>query len=211
MLINTDGIVIKQIKMPDDRKIFILFSKTLGKISVASNNSLNTKSKSSIALQSFNYGSYVLYKNKGYYSLNQGEIIKSYYRIGEDIDKYACSAYVLELTDANLIEGKPEGKIFDLILDFLDVIEKRKKDYLLLVRAYEIKLLAYTGIMPSLQGCVRCGNPDTHEFSIPDGGLVCSNCKEKDELILKLDNNIIEIVNYLGNNPLRNLGKTITR
>ena len=126
-----------------------------------------------MAMQSFNYGKYVLYKVKDYYYFNQGDILKSYYRIGEDIEKYACASYVFELTDANLIEGKPESHLFDLLLDFLEVIEKRKKEYILLVRAFEIKLLASTGIMPSLNECVRCGNPHTNEFSMANGGLIC--------------------------------------
>lgn len=205
MYIHTDGIIIKQVKMPDDRKMLILFSKTLGKISVATNNQYPTKSKSNMAMQSFNYGKYVLYKIKDYYYFNQGDIIKSYYRIGEDIEKYACAAYVFELTDANLIEGKSEAKIFDLLLSFLDVIEKRKKEHILLVRAYEIKLLTYNGIMPSLNECVRCGNTNTNEFSISNGGLICEDCKEKDELILKLDNNIIKVIKYLENNSLKAL------
>ena len=57
------------------------------------------RSRSSLALRPFTYGRYELYKNRESYNINSAEVLKSYYRIGEDVDKYMNGAYVLEFTE----------------------------------------------------------------------------------------------------------------
>ncbi|MCG8483917.1 MAG: DNA repair protein RecO [Clostridia bacterium] len=207
MVIQTNGIVLKQIKTGNDRRIIVLFSQKLGKVSVASTTTYHTKSKSSAILQPFNYGKYMLYQSKDIYNMNQGEVIKSFYKIGEDIDKYACSSYILEFTDKILAEHQPDNKIFNLLLDFLNVIESRKKDYLMIVRAYEIKALSYNGIMPQFLECIRCGDKNTKDFSIVEGSLLCESCRDNNTLILSLDHIIIEVMKYIEQHSIKELEK----
>lgn len=207
MVIQTNGIVLKQVKTGNDRRIITLFTQKLGKVSVGCTTTYHTKSKSSAILQPFNFGKYTLYQSKDIYNMNQGEIIKSFYKIGEDIDKYACSSYILEFTDKILPDHQPDNKIFNLLLDFLNIIETRKKDYLFIVRAYEIKALSYNGIMPQFLECVRCGDKNTKDFSIEEGSLLCDNCRPNDTLILNLDHTIIEVIKYIEQHTINELKK----
>lgn len=208
MYISTEGIVLKQVKTMNDRRMLVLFSRRLGKINAASNTMYQSKSKSSNILHPFNYGKYGLFQGKEVYNINNGEVIKSFYKIGEDLKKYACCSYILELTDKILPENQPDYYLFELLLDFLEIMETRTKHFLPIVRAFEIRSLAHYGIMPQLSQCVRCGNKEsTFSFSIEEGGLICQSCKSDNTLLFNLDLNIINIIKFIASHPLKKLEK----
>jgi len=207
-MINTEGIVLKQVKTGDDRRIITLFTEKLGKVSAASGTTNYFKSKSLGVLHPFTYGKYTLYKGRQIYNINYGNIIKNFYKIGESIEKYAYSSYVLEFTEKILPENQPDPYLFELLIDILEIIENRKKKYIPIIRAYEIKTLRHLGIMPQLNECVRCGKNETGiNFSIEEGGLLCSECCCNNTLIFNLNHSTIEVIRYIINNPIRKLEK----
>ena len=72
----------------DSRRMILLFSRKYGKISVGTSAAEGGKNKSALAARPFTYGRYELFKGRDSYNLNNGQVIKSYYGIGEDLDKY---------------------------------------------------------------------------------------------------------------------------
>jgi len=126
-----------------------VFSKNYGKISCGSSITEGGKNKTALALRPFTYGRYELYTSHNTYNLRGAETIKSYYSIGEDVDKYMAASYVLELTDKALLEEEPQAGVFKLLQDFFDLIEPRKKAYQTLVIGYQVKLLSLSGLKAS--------------------------------------------------------------
>ena len=122
MLTDTEGIVLRQIKTSYNRRMILLFSKKYGKISAGTSIQEKGRGKSSLALRPFTYGRYELFKNRDSYNINSADVIKSYYAIGENVDKYMNGAYVLEFTERVLSEGVPAPGIFHLLLDFISHI-----------------------------------------------------------------------------------------
>lgn len=211
MLTDTEGIIFKQVKTVNGRRILLLFSKKYGKISAGTNISEKGKNKSSLALRPFTYGRYELYKNRNNYHINSTDVIRSYYRIGENVEKYMHCSYALEFTEKILQEEAPAPGIFRLILDFFDVMEKRSRKYSTLLLAYQIKVLQESGSMPQIKQCVLCGkNDEAVIFSIKEGGILCKNCClkypniENDTLIYNIDFGIVNVLQYIMNSPLRN-------
>lgn len=218
MVTDTEGIVLKQVKAMGGRRMISLFSKKYGKISVGTSLNEGGRNKTALSIKAFSYGRYELFKNRDNYNLNNGQVIKSYYGLGEDLDKYMAASYVLELTDKVLPEGMPQPRIFSLLTDFLEVLEKREKKHGTLVLAYLIKILDILGTMPELEACVCCGKEPAKEngkfvadkffFSIKEGGIVCPNCakdlasEDQRPLIYKLDIGIIDILRYFQKMPL---------
>ncbi|MCB6367810.1 DNA repair protein RecO, partial [Intestinibacillus massiliensis] len=128
------------------RRMVLLFSKKYGKISAGTSISEKGRNKSALAMRPFTYGRYELFKNRDSYNINGAEVLKSYYRIGEDVDKYMNSSYVLEFTEKLLVEEQPSQALFSLILDFFSVMEKRQKSHGTLVLGYEVKALKIMGV-----------------------------------------------------------------
>lgn len=205
MYTSTEGIIFRQVKATGGRRMLLLFTKKYGKISAGSSLSEKGRSKTALAVRPFTYGVYELYKGRDYYNLNNAEVRQSYFRIGDDLDKYMQASLVLELTEKMLPEEMPQPRLFNLLTEFLAAMEKREKFHETLVLAYEAKALALLGSFPQLEACVRCGSEGPLKaFSVMDGGMLCENCREKsnDRLIYEPKFDIVDILKYFSKTPL---------
>lgn len=212
MYIDTEGIIFRYTKSVNGRSMVQIFSKKYGKISAGTSISTKGKGKSSLAMKPFTYGRYELYKNRDSFNVNGAETLKSFYKIGEDVDKYMNASYVMEFTAKLLPEQMPSPRLFNLLVDFLEEIQERKKKYGTLVVAYEIKAMKELGYMPQLHNCTSCqATSDLKFLDIKEGGVLCRKCGEKriamnrDSLIYELDSGIIDILLYFVKNPLKSL------
>lgn len=206
--------MLRQVKAAGGRRMISLFSRKFGKISVGTNINEGGKNKTALAVRAFSYGRYELFKSRDNYNLNNGQVIKSYYGIGEDLDKYMAASYVLELTDKLLPEEMVQPRIFSLLLDFMEALEKREKKQKTLVMAYMVKVLDILGTMPELNVCASCGSESLRSedgticFSVEEGGVVCGRCaadlsaENNRPLIYKADFDIIEILKYFQRMPM---------
>ncbi len=207
MITQTDGIILKQIRLPDDRRLLVLFTRKFGKISAGTGIRLNGKNKSSLALRVFTHGRYELFFGGKSCNINAAETIDSYFGIGTDIDKYMLASYALEYTERLLPENEPQEKLFDLLVSFLRLMEKRRARPESLVLVYQWKALGVCGYMPHLDSCVRCGKPaEEGAFSVADGGVICGECKKSagvnKRLLYDLRFDIIKILKSIRDNPI---------
>lgn len=212
MLTDTEGIVLRQIKTSYNRRMILLFSRKYGKISAGTSIGEKGRGKSALALRPFTYGRYELFHNRDSYNINSAEVLRSFYRIGEDVDKYMQGAYVLEFTEKVLTEEMPAPRLFDLLIEFFEVLEHRNRGIGTLVLAYQTKLLRIMGLLPQLDTCVCCGEKKpARAFSIREGGIVCGDCAGKPEissdstLIFCGNFDIVKVLNYFLVNPLKKL------
>ena len=136
MYLNSAGIIFRQTKTASGRRMILLFTAKYGKLSVGTSMTEKGKSRSSLALRPFTYGNYQIFQGRNYYNLDRAETIRSYYGIGEDIDKYMAAAYILELTEKVVPEEAAQPGVFHLLIGFLEELEQRKKQHLTLVLAY---------------------------------------------------------------------------
>ncbi len=223
MYVDTDGLVIRQVKTGDGRRMLLLLTRKYGKISAGTSINERGKNKSALAIRPFTYGRYDIFKGRNSYSLNGAEVKSSFYAIGEDIDKFMLASQVLEFTEKLLPEEEPNENIFELLIDFFSLLSQRKSKLETLSSAYVFKALKYSGLEPQLNVCTLCGKrlkkeegkSDYVYFSVKDGGLVCEECGAKhfqaetasQNLIYKVRFDIIDILKYFINNPLEKLKK----
>ncbi len=149
MYTDTEGIILKQIKIAGGRRMIVLLSEKYGMISAGTSIPEKGKNKSSLALRPFTRGRYELYKNRDSYNINAAETLQSFYSIGEDIDKYMAASYVLELTEKMLPEDESMPAMYRLLKDFLGLLAERKSEFDTPVIAYQIKALAMQGLAMS--------------------------------------------------------------
>lgn len=180
MHIDSRGIIFRQVKTTDMRRMLLIFTEKCGKLSVGTSLPEKNQKHASLALRPFTCGNYSIYKGRNYYNLDRVETLKSFYGIGEDLDKYMAASLALELTEKIVPEEVPQPRIFALLLDFLNEIELRKQKYTTLLLAFETKLLFALGTFPRLDSCASCGSKENPEFfSVPDGGVICRRCFEE--------------------------------
>ncbi|XVG96629.1 DNA repair protein RecO [Eubacteriales bacterium KG125] len=210
MLLNTEGIVLRQTNAPGGVVMLSLFTKKYGKISVGARTGYGGKQRSKLAISPFTLGDYKIFGNRGYYNLDSADVVRSYFGIGEDIEKYAAASLVLEITNRLLVEQDPAPDVFTLLKQFLEMMESRKKSPETLVLAYEIKLLKKLGYFPILDQCVECGTHDhLNFFSVSQGGAICTGCGENkpNSLIYDTEFGIIENIKYFEKTRFRDFQK----
>ncbi|NLY70232.1 MAG: DNA repair protein RecO [Clostridiales bacterium] len=212
MYVETEGIILKQIKIVGGRRMLVIFTKRFGKISAGTSLKEKSKNKATLALRPFVYGKYRINKTGKHYHVNGAEVISSNYQIGEDVDKFLSASYILEFTEKLLPEDAPDPKLFRLLVEFLEMLEERKKKFETLVVAYQVKALANSGSFPRLDACVRCNEKeDVKYFSVPEGGVVCERCKQlsraNEILLYTMDFGIVEVLRYLLEQPLSSFSR----
>ena len=213
MITDTEAIVLRQVKTLNGRRMLLLFSRKFGKISVGTSITEGGKNKSALAVRPFTYGRYELFKGRDSYSLNSGQVIESFYSLGEDLDKYMAGSYVLELTEKLLADDLPQPRMFALLLDFLNTLEKRSKKHDTLVLAYMVKVLDIMGTMPELDCCCVCGCRGADRFfSVSGGGMICTKCAQSaaasnEPLIYDTNFGIVNILKYFQKEPMSTFGK----
>ena len=221
MKTDVEGIVLRETKTSYNRRMIQLFTREYGKISAGTSLGERGKTKSSLALQHFTFGRYILHRGRSGYNIDSAEVVKSFYSRGENIDKYLYGSYVLEFTGKVLEEEVPAPGLFDLLLELFEILEKRNRGIGTPVLAYQTRLLGYMGVAPVLDRCASCGRPaEGHWFGIAEGGLLCDCCKKEleklteaennrcDSLIYSVDNVIINALDFFGRNSLRKLENT---
>lgn len=226
MLADSTGIILRRINATSGRKMLSIFTQKYGKISAGTSISeKSSKGKATLSLNRFTYGRYEIFRSRDFYNVNSGEVVKSFFQIGEDPDKYFAASFALELTDKALPEELPQPKLLNELVDFLGTLEDRSKGFITLVIAYEIKLLDAVGMLPNLDECVVCGSkPDDakrlRHFSVEDGGMICDECmreieqeiaqnsksKTKPRLIYSPKFDIVNIIKYFSKRPISAFG-----
>lgn len=210
MYTSTEGIIFRQVKATSGRRMILLFTKKYGKISCGSSLSEKGRNKAALAVRPFTYGNYELYKGREYYNLGSAEVIRSFFRIGEDVDKYMEASFVLELTEKLTPEELPQPRLFNLLAEFLTAMEKREKRHQTLVLAYEVKALALLGAFPALDKCACCGGGENlRSFSVRDGGMICDKCRNpaNDRLIYAPKFDIVNILKFFSRTPMSGFEK----
>lgn len=218
MLITTEGIVLKQRKIANNRRMIVIFSKQYGKISAGSSINEKSRSRAALALRPFTYAEYDIFKGRETYSINSASVLKSYYSIGEEIQRFDAASVLINYLDGVLQEGEAMPGLFDMALECLRVISESKDSCETVLLAFIVKSLRVLGVMPELGCCVNCGREAGEAdggyplFSVTSGGIICADCaaKEKTEgnaLIYRPAFDIIEVFRFFLSRPLDTFAK----
>ncbi len=225
MLINAQGIVLKQRKIAGNRRMLVIFTKEYGKLSAGTSINEKSKSRSALALRPFTYAEYDIFKGRDSYSVNSATAIKSFYSIGEDLDRFASASTFISYLDRVVQEAQPMPRLFDMAMEFLESVSRAKDASETLLYAFIVKTFRILGVMPELGCCVNCGKsldgfqPESDDrgssyklFSVSSGGVICEDCARVEKsggasLIYKPSFDIIEVLCYFMAKPLSTFEK----
>lgn len=198
MLIRTRGLVTKAINFGEGDKILTLLSDRYGKIRVMAKGARRTKSKLIAGTQLFCYGDFVLFKGKTWYYVNEIEIINTFHRIRNDLVKLCSCTYLIELANAVVQPEQPPGGVLNVLLEALGMYSDDGANPDLIMRAAELKILAYAGFKPQLGRCANCGAAaETSYFSPISGGMLCRDCERIDSYGYRIRKDTIGIMKLM--------------
>lgn len=223
MIINTEGIVLRQRKIAGNRRMIVIFTRQYGKISAGTSINEKSRSRSALALRPFTCAEYELFKGRDSFSINSASVRRSYYSIGEDIDRFMNASAFIEYLDKVTAEGESVPALYDLALEFLASASSANNSAETLLLAFIVRSLGILGVSPELRYCVNCGKPlseiaseegenSFRSFSVTSGGLICEHCakiekSEGDALIYRPSFDILDVFKYFQSKPLRTFEK----
>nr|WP_314770680.1 DNA repair protein RecO [uncultured Peptostreptococcus sp.] len=204
IVLDTQGIVLRAVKYRDKDLILTIFTRKYGKVSAIAKGAQGQKSRFLSASQLFSYNNYNLRKQKDMFTLYQADNIKSFYNISMDFESFSYASFIIKLVEANIVEGQPNNRLFELLAQTLFLYSEKIDNKNLVLDAFLLKFVDYMGYRPNLDRCTICGNNNLKYavFSVEDGGLVCNNCDTKEKFFIKLDQTTISLMQYILNNDI---------
>ncbi|MFK7693435.1 DNA repair protein RecO [Paenibacillus sp. HJGM_3] len=207
MLYRVEGIVIRSFDYGEGNKIITILTRDYGKMSVMVRGAKKVKSRHSALALLFTYGEFVFFKTGSMGTLSQGEILKAYQSLREDIHKTAYAAYLAELTERLLGEQDRPAWVFDQLLAALDAVEA-DKDEQIVTHIYEMRLLSLAGYTPELSQCVSCGSQEGEMAVSPSmGGLLCPRCRHQDASAIPVSESVLKLLRLFLHMDIGRLGK----
>lgn len=210
MYFKTDAIVLKKTKLSDSDLILTLFTRKSGKMTVVSKGSRNSKSKLSSSSHPFVFGEYNVSTSDTWNYLNSVDIKDSFYHLREDLTKLSYASYLLELTNHAITENASNTRLFELLVETLNLMNHSSENYALLKISYEYKLMNILGYRLNMKECVSCSKRDIKKFYISpiEGGLICEDCHNNVEKAFYVGKTLPKLLEYIVEKDIRTINKT---
>lgn len=192
----TDAINLKSYNLNDADKIIVMYSKDNGLIKGVAKGIKKPKSKLGARMDLLAANTIQLLKGRSMDTILQAQTVNNFKKTREDIDKLMLSSYVSELV-MNFGEGSEAAskEIYDLLYKALNRISdsNSKKDSLIAVIKFQLKLLLIMGFCVELDSCLCCRERVLDEemfFSSRMGGIICKECNKTLGVKLKMHHKI---------------------
>lgn len=194
------GVVIKEVNLKESDKIITVFTKEMGKVQLYAKRARDIKSPFLAGTQLCVNADF-LYTSKGNINfLNQISILNAFPKIRFDIDKLYYAMYFLEFLDKTVELESPSEEMYDFLVKTLQRLNDAKEDIKLIRIIYELKMLSMLGYAPEVTRCIRCDSDiesDFYYFSLDDCGVLCEDCVEKNDRVIKASKTTIYAMQYI--------------
>ena len=178
-LYRVQAIVLNSYEMRDAHRVLTLYTREKGKVKAVAHGVTKPTSKKRGAVQPFCYTDFLLRRGRELDSVSQCDGLQIFPALWADLDLMSYAGHATGLVDRLTADGEPDNNVFSLLLNILGVLGQTKNPELV-VRSFELHLVALLGYLPHLDGCTNCGeiNLGPSSFFSPEaGGLVCRNCR----------------------------------
>ena len=187
--VKTKGLILRQSDFGETNRILTIFTKDFGIIKAVCYGAKSIRNKNSAATQVMTYADFVLANtNKDLMSVQNAEIIESFFGVKEDIVKLSLCVYFADLVYSLINTNSRDDDMLSLILNSVYALSYKENSTEKVRAVFELRAMALGGYMPNIYSCVKCNSSEniTH-FSASNGGIVCDGCKNKADIAIDAD------------------------
>lgn len=181
----TDAINLKAYNLSESDKIIVMYSKDKGLIRGVAKGVKKPKSKLGARMDLLVANTLMLHKGKNLDTICQAEVLNTFNKTRQDIDKIFYSMYVTEVVNNFGLEEDPSSEvIYNLLYKALNTISsaQNKVEILIAVIKFQLKMMIESGFSLEFDTCLHCQcniGKETMYFIPTAGGVVCKNCAGK--------------------------------
>jgi DNA repair protein RecO (recombination protein O) len=178
---QTDAIVIGGHNLAEADRIVPFYTRRFGKVRLVAEGARRIRSRFGGSLELFTSGRLVFFEREGrtLHRINEFAVQESFASLREDLDLLGRGAYLVDLVASLTEEADRNEAAFHLLHQGLRHLACSEGSDLLL-RGFEVRLMAALGYQPEVKACVRCRAPVATDgrpvLSAEAGGLVCPRC-----------------------------------
>jgi len=198
MYYQSRAIILRCRDLRESDQLLTIFSEKEGKITATAKGVKKPKSSLRGCVQPFCHSLLHFKRGREMDLITQGKIIDFFGNSREDFNRTLYSMYIMELLDKSLLERSPLPKLYEVLVAVLESLNDQGLN-LLMLRYFESSLMINLGYTPVLDRCVLCERSDltNHNFSLNEGGLLCSSCAEQSQSILALRGETVALLRLL--------------
>ncbi|PKK38760.1 hypothetical protein ABB02_02066 [Clostridiaceae bacterium JG1575] len=164
-LAKARGIILKTMDYRERDRILQVFSLEMGKISILVRGARSGKGQRGGTLEGLQLCDFVLFPGKSLYSYQESSTLHSFQTIRSEYEAITRASYYLELCDVALADREVNEKLFYNLMKALYLLDTGEVDGEVLTRAFEWKVLVFTGnppdpllaktVTPAARGLIR--------------------------------------------------------
>lgn len=203
MRMNTDALVLKVTDTGESDRLVTLLTSEYGVLRAFANRAKKINSKMHGATQSLCYGDFSVYKSRDSYIVDDAVAKEVFFGLREDIEKLALSQYFCALAAELVPEMEPARDYLRVILNSMHLLEKQRRSNDFLKAVTELKFMAFSGFMPDLTVCPKCGGEPSGEiyFNVNDGSIYCRGCGSGE----KINSTVLAAMRHVCANPIEKI------
>ena len=180
---ETDALILRTYNLAEADKIVVCLTRSAGLIRGVAKGSRKLKNRFGASLEPFTHVHLTYYEkeNQELVSINQTEILRSYFNLLGNPSFFTGMAYMGDL----LMEFSPphqtNDKLFRMAVACFEASAQNPDDLQAILRYFEIWLLKLEGFLADLRQCAECHRdfePDEPVYVTPsEFALRCRNCR----------------------------------
>jgi DNA repair protein RecO (recombination protein O) len=183
---STIGFVFKKENKSEADQLFSIYTKDFGRLEILGKGIRKITAKLRSKIDLFYIISFRFVQGKTNKILIEAKVLKKFNQFKENLQKLQVAFKMIEILDKTLAKEEKDERIFKLILECFQTLEKMEDNLLKIKLIYYYffwNLLSFLGYKPQLSFCVNCQRkifpPKTISFCPSEGGIVCNFCVKK--------------------------------
>ncbi len=180
---KAEALVLRKRDFRETSLIVEFYSRQFGKISGILKGVRSEPGKFASNLEVFSLNEIVFYRksNSSLHLVSQADKLQNFTGIRQNVERMALASFMMELVASVM---QPEDKNEDVYTLALNCLKELETNYnpAKIATIFKIKMLALSGFKPHFDSCIACSSKimAQSKFSMVYGGLLCSNCCQKD-------------------------------
>ncbi|MFC1483362.1 DNA repair protein RecO [Candidatus Margulisiibacteriota bacterium] len=121
--ISVEGFVLRVYRYKETSKLLRVFTKEQGKMMLTAKGARRTRSKLGGMLDLFKLNRFQLYVGNGFPIVQEAELIRSFYSISQDSEKFMRVSEFIQFFDKSTADQNPDENQFHLLYQYLNFAE----------------------------------------------------------------------------------------
>jgi DNA repair protein RecO (recombination protein O) len=176
---KTPAVVLRHRRLGDADRIVTLLTPGRGKVDAVAKGALRPRSKLAGHLEPAMHVDVLLAHGRNLDIVTQAQTLDAFAGIHEELERLTTAIYITDLADRFTVEHAEARSLYELV--HASLVRLARGDGLqLVIRWFELQLLAESGFRPEWYECINCRNvveADAASWSSRSGGVVCRDCR----------------------------------